>query len=276
LPAALANCLAITVVPVPVSIGNEHFLDGINITPAQVYERLIASTAVTRTSPPSPGQYLEAWQGAAGHQGMILHITVAASLSTFHQTAELAALLGRRQQHYAGVHVIDSGSAAMGQGFVALAAARAVEKGQSLEQTLAITRAVSRKVRLLVTLDTLEFLARASRIPRIASIAGGLLDLKPIIELSRGVVRPLARVRTRRRAIAQLQERFARNVPEGAAVRVAVHHAQAQDEASGLAEYLQREYHCLEMHVTEFTPVMGTYCGPGLLGVAYYVDDLLP
>jgi DegV family protein with EDD domain len=273
LPHDLVERYAIGVVPVPVRIGAASFLDGVDIRPRQVYERLAAGPVTVRTSAPSPGQYLEAWHNARRLSGAILHVTVAASLSTFCQTALLAADLDHSAAPPLPVEVLDSGSAAMGQGFVALAAARAAWAGHSLPAIQATARAVSREVRLLVTLDTLEYLARVSRVPRAAALLGGLLDLKPIFELAGGEVRPLARTRTRRRSLMHLMERVMRSVPEGASVHLAVHHAQADEEAAVLAAHFQQRLSCTELYVTEFTPVMGTYCGPGLLGVAYYVED---
>lgn len=273
IPADLREQYGIGIVPVPFAFGDETFLDGVDITPAQFYERLVATRTPPRTSPPAPGAYLGEWARAAEGASAIVSVTVAASVSTFQRNALLAARLAAERLPDLPVEVIDSGSAGMGQGFVALAAARAAAEGRSLPEVAEAAREVSRRLGMLVTLDTLEYLARASRIPQVASLVGGLLAIKPLIEMSRGEVRPLGRVRTRRRAIDDLFERVRRAAPEGARLHVAVQHARAEEEAARFAERMRASVDCAELLITEFTPVMGGYCGPGLLGVAFYAEE---
>lgn len=273
LPAVQRDELGIAVIPVPFAYGDQTFLDGVDITPAEFYARLVATRTPPRTSPPAPGDYLRVWERAGAGGGVVVSVTVADALSTFGRSVRLAADLAASELPDVPVTVIDSGSAGMGQGFVALAAARAAAAGQPLASVVESATRVRNSVCLLVTLDTLEYLARASRIPRIASVLGGILAIKPIIELSGGEARPLARLRTRRRALADLRERLQRSVPERARLHAAVQHAQAAEEAQYLEEWLGATFACVELLTTEFTPVMGGYCGPGLLGVAFYVED---
>jgi len=273
LPATQRDELGIAVIPVPFAYGDRTFLDGVDITPAEFYARLVATRTPPRTSPPAPGDYLRVWERAGAGGGAVLSVTVADALSTFGRSVRLAADLAASELPGVPITVLDSGSAGMGQGFVVLAAARAAAAGQPLASVVEAATRVRHSVRLLVTLDTLEYLARASRIPRIASVLGGILAIKPIIELSGGEARPLARLRTRRRALADLRERLQRSVPEGTRLHAGVQHAQAAEEAAGLEEWLGATFDCAELLTTEFTPVMGGYCGPGLLGVAYYVED---
>ncbi len=126
---------------------------------------------------------------------------------------------------------------------------------------------------MIVTLDTLEYLSRASRIPQVAAFVGGLLAIKPVVELSHGEIHLLARVRTRRRSIEELFQQVRRAIAPRARVHAAVQHAQAPAEAAAFEQRLRDEFDCAELYTTEFTPVMGGYCGPGLLGVAFYTDD---
>ncbi|MGH2343704.1 MAG: DegV family protein, partial [Chloroflexota bacterium] len=210
LPAKSRDELGIAVIPVPFAFGDRTFLDGIDLSPAEFYARLVSTRIPPRTSPPAPGAYLRAWERAATGGGAVVSVTVAGSISTFGRSVSLAAELAAIDLPGVEITVIDSGSAGMGQGFVALAAARAAAAGEPLAAVTAAAMGVRNAVRLLVTLDTLEYLARASRIPQIASVLGGILAIKPVFELSGGEARPLARVRTRRRAIGDLRDRIQR------------------------------------------------------------------
>lgn len=273
LPPALAARWGIDIIPIPFVFGEQTFLDGVDITPAEFYVRLAAAPAPPKTSPPSPGEYLRVWQRITERADAVVMVTPAGRLTTFGRSTRLACELTPQMLPGKRVAVVDSGSAGMGQGFVALAAARAAQAGQPLDAVVRAAEAMARRVRLLVTLNTLEYLARASRIPQVAAFVGGVLAIKPILLLADGEIQQLARVRTRRRSIAQVIQQMRARVPQGSRVHAAVQHTQAEAEAARLESALAETFDCAELTTTEFTPVMGAYCGPGLLGVAFYVDD---
>lgn len=273
LPESLIQQYHIGIIPIPFVFGSETFLDGVDITPAQFYSKLLATKTPPKTSPPSPGEYIYTWRTAAESAPAVVSVTVDSKVSTMQRSALLAQEMAPELLPDVPVVVVDSLSAAMGQGFVALAAARAAARGASLEEVVQIATEVSHRVKMIVTLDTLDFLAKASRIPQVAAFLGGVLAIKPIIQISGGDIVPLARVRTRRRSIDALFERMEQMVPEGERVHVAVQHARAEAEASALEARVRERFNCIEVYTTEFTPVMGGYCGPGLLGLAFYVEQ---
>jgi DegV family protein with EDD domain len=244
----------------------------VTITPAAFYEKLVASHTPPKTSPPSPGEYLEAWRRAAAHAEAVVLVTVDSRVSTMQRSALLAQDLAHTSLPGTPIVLVDSLSAGMGQGFVALAAARAAAEGRFLAEVVAAAEAVSRRVKMIVTLDTLEYLARASRIPQVAAFVGGLLAIKPVVQISGGEIGLLERVRTRRRSIEAVFAQVQRAVPPGARLHAAVQHARAAEEAAQFEARLRDSFDCAELFTTEFTPVMGGYCGPGLLGVAFYAE----
>ena len=273
LPPALARRYGVDILPIPYSIGETVYRDGVDLTPAQFYATLRRAREVAHTSPPSAGEYLEVWRRAAQRSEDIVTVCVDGSISTMLRSTRLAQRLAAAELPQTGIRVVDSRSAGMGQGFVALAAARLAATGAPLAVVAAEAERVSHRVRLLVTLDTLDYLARASRIPQIAAVFGGMLAIKPIFMLADGEVQVLERVRARRRSIARLLDHLRARVPSGARLHIAVQHADAEAEARTLEQAIRAEYDCAEIYTTEFTPVMGGYCGPGLLGVAFYCDD---
>jgi DegV family protein with EDD domain len=273
LPQDVSRHYNITIIPIPFVFGDETFLDGVNITPREFYSRLEATHTPPRTSPPSPGEYLARWAALAEKGASVMLVTASGKITSFNRSTRLAQELARQSLPRARVAVVDSGSAAMGQGFVTLAAARAAANGADIAGVVAAAERVRDHVEMIVTLDTLEYLARASRIPQVAAWVGGVLAIKPVILFARGDVTQLARVRTRRRSIEQLLSEMQRRVPPGARIHVAIHHTQAEAEASALRDQVTGVFSCVETYLTEFTPVMGAYCGPGLLGVAYYAEE---
>jgi DegV family protein with EDD domain len=272
LPTEVVRRYEIGIVPIPFVLDNRTYLDGVDMTPSEFYERLLATHTVPMTSPPSPGEYLGAWERAAAATRQVISVTVDSKISTLQRSALLARDLAPELLPGVPVTVVDSLSAGMGQGFVALAAARAAAAGEPVERVVATANEMAQRVRMVVTLDTLDYLAKTSRIPQVAAILGGLLAIKPIIQISNGDIQPLSRVRTRRRSIEGLVEQMRRMTPPAARVHVAVQHARAADEAAHLEAQIQAEFDCAEIYTTEFTPVMGGYCGPGLLGLAFYAE----
>jgi DegV family protein with EDD domain len=272
-PADLVRRYDIGVVPVPLVFGTQTFLDGVDPVPSELYATLAALRAIPTTSPPTPGAYLDAWGRLAARGDTLALVTMAGGVSTFQRSITLAQELAEERLLGMRVAVVDSGSAAMGQGFVALAAARAAAAGQTLEEVVRAAEEVRRRVQMVVMLDTLEYLALAARIPHITALLGGVLAIKPIILFDQGAVHQLARVRTRRRAIEQLLEQLRQRVPAAGRLHVAVHHTQAETEARELAARIGAAFACAELLTTEFTPVMGAYCGPGLLAIAFYAEE---
>lgn len=273
LPDELVARYGIGILPIPYVFGNETYLDGVDLTRAEFYRKLSETRTPPKTSPPSPGEYLKIWKDAAHDAEAIVCVTVDSKISTLQRSARLARELAPEMLPGTPVAIVDSLSAGMGQGFVALAAARAAANGRAMDEVVKTAEAVSRSVRMIVTLDTLDYLARTSRIPQVAAFLGGVLAIKPIIQISNGDIHPIARVRTRRRSIMELFEQMRRMAPSGARLHVAVQHAQAAQEAAEFEARVRDTFECVELHTTEFTPVMGGYCGPGLLGVAFYPEE---
>src|SRR5919201_193017 len=134
IPPELSRELAITVIAVPFSLGDENYLDGATIAPSALYERIRQSRLPPKTSPPSPGAYLETWR--ATNAPAVLTVTVNSRVSTLQRSAVMAKDLTRTDLSGVEVAVLDSLSAGMGQGFVAIEAARAAASGEGLQTVI--------------------------------------------------------------------------------------------------------------------------------------------
>ena len=277
LPADLAQRLGIDVVPVAFVFGTQTFLDGVDMDAAEFYRRLVDEKQLPLTSPPTPGAYLEAIARQSRRGGAVLCVTVDTHVSTMGQVAAQARDLARDRLPEASVMVVDSGTAAMGQGFVALAAARAAARGATLDEMLAVATTVRNSVSLVIVLQTYEYLSKAARIPRVAALAGGMLPIKPIIRMAQGKIGLIGRARTKRKAVDEIVNMLEREATDavrtGSVLHVAVQHAAAEEEAADLEERVRRDLAPRELFTTSFSPVMGAYAGPGLIGLAYYTGE---
>jgi DegV family protein with EDD domain len=273
-PDELIQQYAIEVAPMVLISEGKAYRDGIDITSQEFYERLSRNNNRWTTSAPSPGTYLELFRKLAGKVSSILVITTSLKFSHSFESAVIGVEAAGEELSNLKIEVLDSGTAAGGLGLVVIAAARAAEQGKPLSDVIASARSTMSKVNLIAFLDTLYYLARGGRVPQIAALATSLLDIKPVIELlplSQGI-RSLQKVRTRLNAVNKL-EKIVKERVKRSPVHCIVMHSNVIDEAEELKKHLAGELDCVEIYVADFTPVMGVHTGPGLLGVAFYVES---
>ena len=266
-PEALVQELDIRIVPIVLNLDGHSYRDGIDLTPGEFYCLLRANKHVPTTSAPSAGDFLRVYTAAAQDSAGVVAIHIPPQLSSIYNTAVLASQL----VDGAPIHVVNSRSATMAQGFVVLEAARAAAAGADLDAVVARAEEIASKVRFFATLETLEYLYRGGRIGGVAALMGSALQIKPIVHIVDGQVELFAKPRTRRKAVRRMLQAMAEQV-DGRPIHAAVMQADAAQEAEGLRQRVAEQFDCIELYVTEFTPVMGAHAGPGLLGVAFYTE----
>jgi DegV family protein with EDD domain len=268
LPSELARRNNISVIPLNLHWYGRTFHDGIDLTAGELY-RLLRSDAgeLPSSSSPSVGDFLRVFLQLADSSEGVVSIHLASTLSATWAAAQQAALLVENRR----VRVIDSRSATMGCGFVALAAARAAAKGADIEEVTAAAYAIADRVHVYGVVDSLRYVQRSGRVPAIAAVAGSLLDIHPLLYVENGRAGLLKIQRTKRRAVQRLLDVIAEKAA-GRPIHAAVMHADIPDEAAALRQRLAERCDCCELLLTEFTPVMGAHAGPGLLAVAFYPE----
>jgi len=264
IPPSLAAELGIRVVPLTIHFGDEERRDGVDLTPEEFYRRL-RSGEMSRTTQPAPADF-EAVYRALAEEGadMIVSCHLSSELSGTMQSANIAA-----QSVDVPVHVVDTRSASLGTGLVAVEAARLAREGADIDVILARAKSVVAQQRVLFMVDTLEYLQRNGRIGKAQAFLGGLLNVKPILTLADGVVAPLERARGRAKAVARLLDRLSETAG-GVPLRIAVMHGDARAEAESLAEQIRARVQVKELLIGLLGPTIGTHAGPGTLGMVYY------
>ena len=273
LPANAGSGPDLHIVPMQLNVGGKTYRDGEDLGPGQFYRLLGQVEGVPTTSAPSPADFMGAFRAAAAGTSSILCITVSPRFSATHDSARMAAQEALREKPDTRIELLDSESAAGGEGLIALEALRVARGGASLDEVLAAARAVVRGVSLVAYLDTLYYVWKGGRVPRVAYIGTSLLKIKPVFELDHGEVRNLARPRTASRASGRMLELMRRRVGDAVRVHATVMHADAEEEAERLLERVESELPCEELFVSEFSPVMGAHTGPGLLGIAFWAEQ---
>jgi DegV family protein with EDD domain len=266
LPPQVAEEFGITVVPLVVRFGTELYRDGLDLDPDQFYGKLKTSRALPATSVPPPAAFADAYNRLSEKTNEIVVICLTSKLSATYQVAlQAVGLLNRRCR----IEVLDSQWAVMAQGFIAMAAARAARAGASLDEVLDVARHTMHRVDMCAAFDTLEYLERGGRIGKAQAFLGSLLKVNPIIGMKDGDVRPVARERSRAKAIDYLYS-FATSF--GNVEGLAVEYATDLDEADKLVQRLHSKYPQLSVYLSRTSPVIGTHTGPGLIVVSVLGD----
>lgn len=276
LPPDLARQLNITVIPLEIVYKGRVYRDGVDLSPAQFYDILRQADTLPTTTAPPPQVYLAEYERIASDGNDILVVCPSKQLTHVFVAAEVAANTLKERSPQTSVQVLDSGTAAGAQGFVALDVALAsIRKRLALADLTRLASQIMEKVHVVVFIDTIDYLAKGGRVPYILAWASALLKIKPIIELlpmGKGVV-PLERVRTRQRALSRVLEIVEGKV-RGLPLRVMVHHTNSLEEAEGLASQIRERLKASAVYIQDFTPVMGVHTGPGLVGVSYTTYDI--
>lgn len=261
----------IRIVPATFSSGGKVYRDWVDVTPTEAYELFLKDPESFSTSAAAPMDYMEAYRELSGQGKDILCITISARLSTMHNVASVASEQVREELSETSIVVFDSRTTTAAEGFIALAAAGAAAQGQSLGEVIKAAEEMRDKVNFFVLLDTIRYVYRSGRIPKIIARMGSMTHIKPILTMSSGSMSFTGAVRTRERGTQRLLE-ILRSRAGQKPVHVAVMHAYAPVEAEKLRERIASEFNCADLWITEFSPVMGYVCGTGTVGFAFYLD----
>lgn len=273
LPKELIEKYRIELVPETIIFGSRVYRDGVDLVPRDFYVLLGQAKDLPTTSAPSPQDFINAYQRAARDASAVACILVTSGFSQMGLEAALAARKSISQAPL--IEIMDSRTAVGAYGFVVLAAARAAAEGKSLPEVIKAAEEVQRRVNLVLTLDTLKYLAKGGRIGKAAHWAGTMLSIKPILEVpvSTGVIEPLERIRSRQKALKRLLGIMQERVSEGQRVHVSIDHANVPDEASWLKSQISSLFDCAEVYINDWPPVVGVHCGPGVVGLSFYAGD---
>jgi DegV family protein with EDD domain len=273
LPEQLVQQHNISVVPLHVQIGGKQYTETVDLTNAQFYDLLKQVKELPKTSAPSPGEFLEVYRRVAQDADAILSVHFTSKMSATYQSAEIAAQTLREERPDLRIETLDTKQAAMAEGIVAIRAAEDAAAGLSFDQVVANARALMGKSHVYFLVETLEYLHKGGRIGRAQAFVGGLLHVRPLLTLEDGEVHPKGRERTRARAMEKViafAAEYAQGRPLGHAC---VLHAEDPEGARQLGAMVESRFTLQRPLIhAEIGPVIGTYVGPGALGLTFHCD----
>jgi len=260
------------IIPINIHLDGTIYRDGVDLTSAEAYRLLEKSPEYFASSPASVGEYVNAYRQVAAQAEGILCITLSSKLSTLHNMARLAREEVRDELRHIPIEILDSRTAAVGEGLIVTAAARAAAEGKDLVAVTEVARAVKNKISVIGIMETIRHVYRTGRIPKFTAKVGSMLNIKPVFTISKGVVRIAGVSRNKEQGVKRALTMMTKEVGTGP-VHVAVAHADVPEEGERLKEQISSEFDCVELWLTDFSPVMGYATGTGVLAVAFYTTE---
>ena len=259
------------IVPLTVHFGEKEYISGVNINPRKFYEMLVESDELPTTSQPTPFAFAQAYEDALKEADEVICITCSGKLSGTFQSANIAA-----EDFEGKVHVVDSTTIAIALGILVEYAVELVERGLDAQEIIWKLLQKRDKVKLLALVDTLEYLKKGGRVSATVALAGGLLNIKPVITIADGEIKLLGKARGSRQGnnllVQEIQK--AGGVDFGKPLMLGY---------TGLSDALLQKYiqdsaalwegHREDLPVSIVGSVVGTHAGPGAVAVAFFAAE---
>jgi DegV family protein with EDD domain len=254
---------AVEIVPLSIRFGDEEFTDGVELSVADFYRRMDSCDELPQTACPSPGAFEQAFARAHGAGAdAVVCLTISGDLSNTLQSAQTAsdAVSG-----LIPVQVIDSRSVSSGLGTLVMQAATTATATADLDAVVSRVRSLIPRTHVIAALNTLENLKKGGRIGGAAAMVGSILSIKPVIDISGGVVHEAGKPRTRKKAMDMLYEQM---VEAGSIEQVAVMHGGAPDIGDFL-DLISPRFPRESIRLGQLGAVIGSHGGAEIIGVSW-------
>ena len=259
------------IVPLSVNFGDQEYISGVTITSQQFYEMLVESDTLPTTSQPAPSRFEEEFEKAVSEGFDVICLTCSSKLSGTNQSANIAAA-----EFEGKVHVLDSGSIAIGLGILAEYAVGLAEQGLGAEEILEKLAEKLEKIKILALVDTLEYLKKGGRVSSAVALAGGLLNIKPVISVNGGEIKLVGKARGSRQGNNLLVQEIVKSGGVDFSMPLMLGYTGQSDVL--LQKYIQDsaalwEGHVENLPVSIVSSVVGTHVGPGAVAVTFFAAE---
>ena len=273
----LASEWGITVIPLTVRFGDEEFYDGVTLSREQFYNRLIESDELPKTSQITPGRYEEAFRAALDAGEEIVCLVLSADISGSWQSACIAKENIAEEDPAAAerIHLVDTQQFCGSEYIQVHWAVQLRDQGFSAAQIAEKVDAQKGHARVLALFDTLEYLKLGGRISPVAAAAGGLLSIKPVVTIEKGVVEVIGKARGSLKGNNMLNEFIEKvgGVDWGKPIVLCytgLSRIKLDKYLKDSAHLYQDHYAAGEIPVSHVGATIGTYTGPGAIACAFY------
>ena len=259
----------IDMIPVNILFGEKSYLQGEELDNEGFYKLVDESKRIPKTSQPSPHQFVEFYRKIAQKGDTILSIHITAKLSGTYASAVSAA---EELKGEFNVVPVDSACGSLGIGLMCREARKMEKAGKNLDEIVTYLEGVKKNVRVILTLDTLEYAKMSGRVKTLQAALASLLNVKPIAILREGDLNMAEKVRTRRAALDRVIE-IAKEEYGDKPVYLAVVHARDIKSGRSLLDDAKSHFNCIETMISELSITIAANLGPGTVGLILYPTE---
>lgn len=252
-------------VPLTVNFENESYLDKVELSSKDFFEKLGNSEKLPTTSQVSPGAFAEAFSEILLEGDQVLGIFLASELSGTYDSARIA----RDMIGSDNIRIMDSKSVCLGAFTLILKAIELVEQNKDIDEIVDELEKLKDKIVAIAVLDTLKYLEKGGRLSKGQAVVGSILNIKPILEIKDGKLTVLEKIRGRNKIVKWVDEWIEKNNYDLSDKTVLLFYAQDRDSIKSIRENFEENYKIKNIIEQEVGAVIGTHTGPGVLGIAF-------
>jgi len=261
----VAEEYGITVVPLAVNINEKSYRDRFDLTPAEFYKMLAKENALPTTSQVTPQAFYEIFQKLVDEGHEVLAIIFSSELSGTFQSSVIAKDMVKTGR----VEIFATKGASVGHGLTVLEAARMAKEGKDLDIVLAKAKEMAGRMEHIFVVDSLDMLKKGGRISATQAFLGGMLNVKPVLQLKEGKIIPLDKVRGWKKALAKLINVMEERGRDFEQQVIGISHADYEEMAKDLAEQIKARFKVKDIFISEIGPVIGSHTGPGTIALFF-------
>jgi DegV family protein with EDD domain len=258
------------VVPLNVQFGNDHYLDGVNITDDEFYSRMAREKELPKTSQPSPQSFFDTFKKEVDNGNHVLYIGLSSNLSGTVQSATIAkGMLTEEEQEK--VTIIDSGIASAGVKLLLHEANEMLQKNASLQDILIKIEEIKPRIKGKLLIETIENLKKGGRISAVQGAIAGMLNIKPMISIQDGIVETIGKFRGSKKGIAKMKEMILewKNANPGKVLYI-IHSFSSTEEVVNQFNDIFEFSSFPNVIYTRFGSTIGTYASEKAIGFVDY------
>ena len=253
------------VVPLTVNFEEKSYLDKIELSSKEFFEKLAAAKKLPTTTLVSPGAFVEAFSEILLEGDKVLGLFVASEFSGTYDSARMA----RNMIGSDDIHIIDTRSVCLGSFALILEAIELVQQNKTIEEIVEILNRLKEKIVVVAALDTLKYLEKGGRLSKGQAVVGSLLNIKPIVAIKDGEIKVIEKLRGKNKTVKWFDEWIEKNNYDLSDKTVLLFHGNAYDQLKLLRETIEDKYKIKNIIENEIGPVIGTHSGPGVLGMGF-------
>lgn len=255
----------IKMVPLTVNFENESFLDKVELSTKEFFEKLEVAEKLPTTTLVSPGAFVEVFSEILMEGDQVLGLFIASELSGTYDSARMAKnMIGSDD-----IHIIDTRSVCLGSFALIIEAIKLVEQNKPIEEIVDELERLKEKVVVAAALDTLKYLEKGGRLTKGQAVLGTLLNIKPIIGVKDGKITVIDKIRGKNKAIKWFDEWIEKNNYDLSDKTVLLFHGRAYEQLKLLRDAIEKKYRIKNIIEQEIGAVIGTHAGPGVLGIGF-------